>query len=131
MTVKLALLKSGEEIIADIKEIRTEKEDVVGYYFTDPLVLTIVENDEPVVYDEDPLKENESGVTKTFLSKIAVNFYPWIPLSKDRQIPCSADWVVTIVEPQTNIKKLYQEKVDGNKQNDQVSVVSDEGDTDN
>ena len=32
------MLKSGEDIIADIKEIKSEQ-DVVGYFFHDPLVV--------------------------------------------------------------------------------------------
>ena len=44
MTVKLVMLKSGEDIIADVKEIKSE-EDVIGYFFHDPLViLYIVKN---------------------------------------------------------------------------------------
>ena len=36
MTIKLALLKSGEEVISDIDEMMTDKKAVVGYYFTNP-----------------------------------------------------------------------------------------------
>ena len=38
MTIKLVVLKSGEDLIADAKEIRGPDEEVVGYYFKDPLV---------------------------------------------------------------------------------------------
>ena len=33
MTIKLVVLKSGEDLIADAKEIRGPDEEVVGYYF--------------------------------------------------------------------------------------------------
>ena len=36
MTIKLALLKSGEEVISDMDEMITDKQAVVGYYFTNP-----------------------------------------------------------------------------------------------
>ena len=36
MTIKLALLKSGEEVISDIGEMVTDKQMVVGYYFANP-----------------------------------------------------------------------------------------------
>ena len=35
MSVKLVMLKSGEDIIADVKELKSEQE-VVGYYFQIP-----------------------------------------------------------------------------------------------
>jgi hypothetical protein len=42
MTIKLCLLKSGEDIITDVTEMRTsENEDsrVVGYFFDKPCVV--------------------------------------------------------------------------------------------
>ena len=36
MTVKLALLKSGEKVIADIKELVNDEEKVVSFVFTNP-----------------------------------------------------------------------------------------------
>ena len=52
MTIKLVVLKSGEDLIADAKEIRGPDEEVVGYYFKDPLVLKMYQKDEPVVLSE-------------------------------------------------------------------------------
>ena len=113
MTVKLVMLKSGEDIIADVKEIKSN-EDVIGYYFNDPLIVKMYEPEEPTVLSE--------GSTNQYSSKISIVFYPWIPLAAEKKVPCSADWVITIVEPIENLKKLYQEKLDG-KQDDQNPVV--------
>ena len=42
MSIQLALLKSGEEVIADIKEIRQEETGVlVSYLFKDPYCVKI------------------------------------------------------------------------------------------
>jgi len=115
MTVKLVMLKSGEDIIADVKEIKSE-EDVVGYFFHDPLIVKMYEPDEPTVLNED-------GSTKRFASKFGVTFFPWVPLAKETKIPCSADWVVTIVEPLDNLKKLYQERLDGRDESNQSIIT--------
>ena len=40
MSVKLVMLKSGEDIIADVQEIKSN-EEVVGYYFSDPLIIKL------------------------------------------------------------------------------------------
>ena len=40
MTVKLSLLKSGEDVIADIEEMILD-ERVVGYFFCDPCVVKL------------------------------------------------------------------------------------------
>ena len=114
MTVKLVMLKSGEDVVADVKEIKSENE-VIGYYFNDPLVVKIYESEEPKVLNED-------GSNKEYKSSVSVTFFPWMPLSKDTKIPCSADWVVTIVEPVEKLKTQYQEKVNG-KNNKNSTVI--------
>ena len=121
MSVKLVMLKPGEDIIADVKELKSE-EGIVGYYFHDPLIVKMHHPEEPTVL-------NEEGSSREYESRISVQFYPWIPLSKEARIPCSADWVVTIVEPVQNIKKLYQERLDGRHKGNQSSVVVQSGDS--
>ena len=122
MTVKLVMLKSGEDIIADVKEIKSE-EDVVGYFFHDPLIVKMYSPEEPVVLSEENGVESEHGTTKEISSKVGITFYPWVPLSAEKKIPCSADWVITMVEPMQNLKKLYQEKINGRDEGNQSTVV--------
>ena len=114
MTVKLVMLKSGEDIIADVKEIKSN-EDVIGYYFNDPLIIKMYEPEEPTVLSE--------GTTNQYSSKISIVFYPWVPLSAEKRVPCSADWVITIVEPIENLKKLYQERIDGRGKSNQSTII--------
>ena len=121
MSVKLVMLKSGEDIIADVKELKSE-EGIVGYYFHDPLIVKMYHPAEPTVL-------NEEGSSREYESMISVQFYPWIPLSEESRIPCSADWVVTIVEPVQNVKKLYQESLNGRNQGDQSPVIIQSGDS--
>ena len=121
MSVKLVMLKSGEDIITDVKELKTE-EGIVGYYFHNPLIVKIYHPEAPTVLNED-------SSSREYESKISVQFYPWIPLSQESRIPCSADWVVTIVEPVKNIKKLYQERLDGKHKGDKSPIVVQSGDS--
>ena len=122
MTVKLVMLKSGEDIIADVKEIKSE-EDVVGYFFHDPLIVKMYSPEEPVVLSEENGVESDHGTTKEISSKVGITFYPWVPLSAENKIPCSADWVITMVEPMQNLKKLYQEKINGRNKGNQSPVI--------
>tara|TARA_Y100000592_G_scaffold47098_1_gene74833 strand:+ start:215 stop:565 length:351 start_codon:yes stop_codon:yes gene_type:complete len=115
MTVKLVMLKSGEDIIADVKEIKSN-DVVIGYYFDHPLIIKMYEPKEPTLITED-------GSNKAFSSKFHVRFFPWIPLSEDKEIPCSADWVITIVEPLEKLKLQYQEKLKNGKNNKNSTAV--------
>ena len=121
MSVKLVMLKSGEDIITDVKELKSE-EGIVGYYFHNPLIVKTYHPEQPTVLNED-------GSSREYESRISVQFYPWIPLSEESRIPCSADWVVTIVEPVQNIKKLYQERLDGRHKGNQSPIVVQSGDS--
>ena len=122
MTVKLVMLKSGEDVIADVKEIKSVEQEIVGYYLHNPLIVKMYQPEEPTVLNED-------GSSREYESKISVQFYPWIPLSEESRIPCSADWVVTIVEPVENVKKLYQERLDGRHKGNQSPIVVQSGDS--
>ena len=117
MTVKLVMLKSGEDVVADVKEIKSN-EEVIGYYFEDPLIIKLEQPDDSTL-----LTENNESSIKQYLSKVNVTFYPWIPLSKNKTIPCSADWVVTIVEPIDKLKTQYLERVNGKGESDQSPIV--------
>ena len=121
MSVKLVMLKSGEDIITDVKELKSE-EGIVGYYFHNPLIVKMYHPEEPTVL-------NEEGSSREYESKISVQFYPWIPLSEESRIPCSADWVVTIVEPVKSIKKLYQERLNGRHEGNQSPLIVQSGDS--
>lgn len=96
MAIKLALLKSGEEVISDITEMITEKQVVVGYYFANPCraILTTpeIQVDESQALDKKP---------------VSIKLLPWLPLADEEKIPVVADWVISIVEPQPKLKDLY------------------------
>ena len=115
MSVKLVMLKSGEDIIADVKEIKSN-DDVIGYYFENPFIIKMYQPEEPKLLKED-------GAKKGYSSKFNVRFYPWIPLSNDKTVPCSADWVVTIVEPLEKLKLQYREKLKNEKNDKNTTAI--------
>ena len=100
MTVKLALLKSGEDLVADIKEMVVGEGDdarVVGYVLTKPCGVTL--NSKAIKLDD----EGEDHYQ--------IKIFPWCPLSKNAEIPISADWVVTLVDPVDKVKQMYETEV--------------------
>ena len=117
MTVKLALLKSGEEVISEITEMITEKQVVVGYYFENPCraILTTPE----IEVDE------EQALAK---KPVSIKLLPWLPLADEEKIPVVADWVISIVEPQPKLKELYTKaSEDYEKRKSQSTSLSDTG----
>ena len=105
MSIKLALLKSGEEVIADIKEIRQEKtDDLISYLFKDPYCVKI-KTTQILVEDESRPKHE-------------LAYYKWMSLSKDDDIIVNKDWVVCITDPLDSVKKNYEERMNGRRSND-------------
>ena len=125
MTIKLLLLKSGEDIISDIKEmVIGEDEDrrVVGYFLNKPC---LVKMRDPNLLVEENTEEQKKAAYQ-------VSLYPWMPLSKDSVIPVAADWVVTIVEPIVKLSEMYVEDVlSRGTENDQNSSTAEQSDSNN
>jgi len=101
MTVKLALLKSGEQVISDIKELVDESQKVISLVFENPYVIQFLTAE--LLYEGTDV--DNQGVDHK------VSFQPWIPLSSDKTIPVSTDWVISIIEPLEWIKKSYEDKM--------------------
>ena len=72
---------------------------------------------------EEPTVLNEELHQDKYDQKLVFNFILGFLFCRRRRIPCSADWVITIVEPIENLKKLYQEKIDGRNKGNQSPVI--------
>ena len=103
MSIKLAILKSGEQVIADAKELVSE-EKIRGYLFTRPHKVV---STQPLLLTEEQKDDNSLEVTLS----------PWIILSADKEVVVPTDWVVTVVEPLESVVKMYEEKVNGRESN--------------
>ena len=105
MSVKLLLLKSGEQVLADTKELR-RKDDVpmvdkvYGYLLTQPHKVSA---NKPLVLTENVDEQRNVEITLA----------PWILLTEDKMMTIPKEWVITIVNPIESIVKMYQEKIDG------------------
>ena len=106
MSIKLLLLKTGETLICDAKEVvsmdsESGEKSVHAYLLKNPNRINI---QQPFL-----VSEEES------LDSIQISLSPWIILTSDDEIQVYPDWVVTIVEPIDSLKKMYEEKVNGKR----------------
>ena len=96
MSIKVALLKSGEEVIADIKSVTNDEEKFVGHYLTDPYVLKIEKYE--VVEDQD-------------VSRVKIKYLPWLTLSKEKTFLLPNEWIVTFYEPVDTVTESYLNRI--------------------
>ena len=100
MSVQIALLKSGEEVIADSKEFRDSDDNLVSYFFGEPHCIKI-KTQEILIEAEDAPPKHE------------LIFYKWMGLSKDKDIIVNKDWVVCIADPLDSIVESYERRNSG------------------
>jgi len=102
MTIKFIVLKSGEQLISDIKEMAVGEDDdqkVVGYFLRRPCMVKI----------KNPgVVEQEKSKTK---AGFEVTLIPWLSLTEDEVIPIPSDWLVTMVEPVPQLTLMYTQDV--------------------
>ena len=124
MTIKLLLLKSGEDMVADVQEMVVGEEDkrrVVGYYLNRPCVIKM--------RDPNLIPEmQESNVKK---AGYEVSLFPWIPLSAEETIPIPSDWLVTMVDPAFKLKEMYTENIVNYGKDNQSTTTDERSDSDN
>ena len=102
MTIKVLVLKSGEDVIADIQEMMSSENQVMGYFLSKPCVVKL------------QAKETSSDVS--------VRMHPWMPIAREKMIPLSTDWVVTMVTPVEKIQEMYEKQVlEDGKETDQTT----------
>ena len=101
MSIKLTLLKSGEQLISEMKELVAEgQEQAHAYLLENPHTVDI---NERAFITEEEKKDGDFGIN--------VSLVPWIILSKDKKMVIPVDTVLTIVEPLDAVTKLYLDKL--------------------
>lgn len=122
MSVRLALLRSGEYVISDISEM-IKDERMIGYVLTKPCVVE--------VKDAQPVSRSILGKSKAAKKTLSINLFPWIPFSSDEDVLIPMDWIVTLVSPFEDLMEIYQTDVLNYGQEDSETDDSDEqSDTD-
>jgi hypothetical protein len=123
MTIKLMLLKSGEDIISDVSEMSIGDGDdrrVIGYYLNKPCVIKMRKPN--ILPDENVGREQKAGYE--------ISLFPWMPLSAEETIPIPADWLITMVDPIVKLKQMYVEDVLKNGKNNEDSSTNERLDSD-
>ena len=100
MSIELTLLKSGETLISEMKElVAEESQQAHAYLLENPHK---VETREKTFLTEDEKKTGDFGINVVMI--------PWIILSADKKIAIPVDIVTTIVEPIESVKQMFIDK---------------------
>ena len=101
MSIKITLLKTGEQLISDKKELVAEgQQEPHAYLLENPHTYDITEKE---FITEEEKNQGDFGIN--------VSLIPWIILSKDKKMIIPTDSVLTVVEPLESVAQLYLDKV--------------------
>ena len=101
MSVKLTILKTGETLISDMQELVSDQEQASPHAY-------LLNNPHRVRTKDKAFLTEEERDEKKF--GIDVIMTPWIILSSDKKIVLPVDCVMTIVEPIDGVKKMFLDK---------------------
>ena len=118
MTIKVLVLKSGEDVLADVQEMMSSNNELMGYFLTKPVVIKLQTTGTPT--------QEELAPTSQKGSELSVTMFPWMPIARERSIPLSTDWVVTMVTPIEKIQAMYEKDVLNNGKETDSTDSSDE-----
>ena len=98
-------MQNGEDIVADIKEIRPEEgKSAIAYEFVDAFTVSILRNTEEM-FQEDTVDPMDC------LGSIELEFFPWSPLSTGRNIVTLYS-VVSISDPHRNVEEGWSQAIE-------------------
>jgi len=101
--IKLLILKSGEQVLANVREVIQENadktENLVGFALDNP--VTVLEEVRPAMLAEDGT-ETQPGID--------VLMNAWIRLTKNERVIINNDWVVTMVDPIDELVDMYNKR---------------------
>jgi len=97
MSIKLIYMRTGEEVISEVKEIaHPESGEPIGYHMHKPFRLDIVQQN--IEFN------SEKGYQ--------LEWFPWAPLSKDRDFFIPGSQVITVYEPLDSLISQYISAID-------------------
>ena len=121
MSVRLALLRSGEFVISDITEM-IKDDRMIGYVLSKPCVVEIK--------DVVPISRSIKDKTKSAQKRLSINLFPWIPFSNDENILIPMEWIITFATPFEDLVQIYQNDVLKNGQEiDEDSSIIEQSDS--
>ena len=103
MSVKVVRMQNGEDVVADVKEIRPEEgKSAIAYEFLGAMAVQILRSTEDMFEEKTDMES---------LGDIQLEFFPWSPLATGRNIVTLYS-VVAISDPHTNVIEGWQQAIE-------------------
>ena len=120
MTVKVLLLKSGEQIVSAVNGMYDKDTNELKKYQLVKPCQVIINGEFRVTEPGEEDQENQ----------MSVSLYEWPVVSKDEQVEVFPDWVMTIVSPTDELEEMYNNKILKNESREEGTESDNDGSAD-
>ena len=121
MTVKIARLRSREDVIADFSQVQNEENGPVTYYcMTYPYEIRVLEID---------MNQDQRGSIRK-VSEPELFFSPWAPLSKTKDVFIRMEEVVSLYDAHDAVMEKYNAIVEAHQDGQRENPAPKERDPD-
>lgn len=97
MASKIVVLKNGQQLISNVTEVVDVFNVTIKYTLEKPCLIFMA----------DPATNPEVQITGEEKTSLNVSLFPWIPLSKEKEISIPADAVLALVDPVDGLLSMY------------------------
>ena len=130
--IKIARMQNGEDVVADVKEIRANESDTraLAYEFDNAFTVTLLQSSSNMFDDvqSDQYQDEEPPDPLDQLSDLRLQFFPWSPLSTGRNVVTLFS-VVSMSDPHQNVLEGYHnalEKLKSLKENNAEGITTED-----
>ena len=119
MAVKIIRLKSGEELVADVKEVMSKADGgdrPIAYMLDNPCLIGIEQEQKPELLNED-------GSEDQIQARLVIR--KWIIFTNQTQQMIPLDWVVTFSDPTEDVLNVYNKRLEA-EQVEQVNTTEEQ-----
>jgi hypothetical protein len=118
MSIKLCLLRTGETIIGDLKEVIDHAENkTLGYKISNPYVVNFE--------FRNTLEVKEDRVSTSTEDNAGIKFAFWAPLAAERDFNFPYEFIDVIYEPHRDISSSYNNVVNHYVEENTITQVID------
>ena len=109
MTVKIVRMVNGEDVIADVKEVRKDEDTpgAVAYVFDKPFTVQIIDHTQSQMLFETPGDTTSPSPQK--INDLELKFYPYAPLALKDGVVAAVQHVALIYDPHPSVMEKYLE----------------------
>ena len=102
MSIKVAILNDGSQLLSDIKEVLDG--DNKQYLFIKPF---------EIVYTSEMTLAEDGGGGKSEVKKVGLK--TWLEISEDEQFIINPNTVTTVCDPVSDLKSMYEDLTNGRR----------------